>query len=152
MKYAAPHYAKKGFVLIATLVALIIVALLITGAFVAGGEDFAVSRAELRDQQTFAYAEFAAARALSAWNASEAKLMAIGSTINVGSTSDSPLENSVFISRLDSALYSLVAEARLTSADGNRLRRRVGIIVTTVQNGARNPPVRIPEQAWSELY
>lgn len=152
MKYGAPHYTRKGFVLIATLVALIIVALLITGAFVAGGEDFAVSRAELRDQQTFAYAEFAAARALSAWNASEAKLMAIGSTINVGSTSDSPLESSVFISRLDSALYSLVAEARLTSADGNRLRRRVGIIVTTMQNGARNPPVRIPEQAWSELY
>lgn len=148
----ATNYTRKGFVLIATLVALIIIALLITGAFVAGGEDFAVSRAELRDQQTFAYAEFAVARALSGWSAAAVNLMPIGSTITVASTSDSPLEASVFVTRLDSALYSAVSEARLTSADGNRLRRRVGIIVTTVQNGARNPPRRIPEQAWSELY
>ncbi|HUQ21333.1 MAG TPA: hypothetical protein VM099_17095 [Gemmatimonadaceae bacterium] len=152
MKFATTYYTRKGFVLIATLVALVIIALLITGAFVAGGEDFAVSRAELRDQQTFAYAEFAAGRALSAWNAADRSAMAIGSSVTAATTSDSPLESSVFITRLDSTLYSIVAEARLTTTDGNRLRRRVGIVVTTVRNGARNPPVRIPDQAWSELY
>lgn len=152
MKFASAHDMRRGFVLIATLVALIIIVLLITGAFVAGGEDFAVSRAELRDQQTFAYAEFAAGRALSGWNAADRSVMTIGSSATVVTTSDSPLESSVLVTRLDSALYSLVAEAMLTSVDGNRLKRRVEILVTAVRNGAHNPPVRIPEQAWSELY
>ena len=143
---------QKGFVLIATLVALIIIGLLITGAFAASSEDFAVSRAELRDQQTFAYAEFAGARALAAWSPTDRSLMPIGSTGVAAVTSDSPLESTVFVTRLDSALYSLVAEARLTSPEGSAARRRVGIVVTTVRNGARNPPVRIPEQAWSEMY
>ncbi len=143
---------RKGFVLIAALVALIIIALLITGAFVASGEDFAVSRAELRDQQTFAYAEFAGARALSAWDDADRSQMALASTTAAAVTSDSPLESTVYVTRLDTALYSLVAEARLTSPDGSGIKRRVGMVVTTVRNGARNPPVRIPQQAWSELY
>ena len=143
---------RKGFLLIATLVALIIIALLITGAFVAGGEDFAVSRAELRDQKTFAYAEFAGGRALSGWDDADRRQMPIPSTTIAAITSDSPLESTVFVTRLDSALYALVAEARLTSPDGIGVKRRVGMVVTTVRNGARNPPVRIPQQAWSELY
>jgi type II secretory pathway pseudopilin PulG len=143
---------RKGFLLVATLVALIIISLLITGAFVAGGEDFAVSRAELRDQQTFAYAELAGARALSAWSATDRDQMPIASTAVAAVINDSPLDGTVYVTRLDSALYSVVAEARLTSPNGSGVKRRVGMVVTTVRNGARNPPVRIPQQAWSELY
>jgi Tfp pilus assembly protein PilX len=143
----------RGFVLVAALVALVIIALLITGAFFAGGQDLAVSRAELRDRRTLGYAEYAQAHAIEAWNAADRERMAIGETASFENTADTPLESTVFITRLDSALYSIVAEARLVSPEGYGLKRRVGIVVKTVLRGARlNPPARIAEQSWTELY
>ena len=143
----------RGFVLVAAIVALVLIALLITGAFFASAQDLAVARAELRDQQAFAYAEFALASSLQGWDAVSSETMSVGATVAVQSNSDPPLESSVFITRLDSALYSVVAEGRLTTADAHGLRRRVGIVVCTVLNGARiSPAERVGEQAWSELY
>jgi Tfp pilus assembly protein PilX len=144
---------RAGFVLVAAIVALVLIALLITGAFFASAQDLAVTRAELRDQQAFAYAELALASSLQSWDAASREAMSVGETATIQSNSDPPLESSVFITRLDSALYSIAAEGRMTTADAHGLRRRVGIIVCTVLNGARiTPPERVGEQAWSELY
>ena len=144
---------RRGFVLVAAIVALVLIALLITGAFFASAQDLAVSRAELRDQQAFAYAEFALANSLQSWDAAAREMMSVGETVTLQPVADPPLESSVFITKLDSALYTVVAEGRMTTADANALRRRVGIMVCTVVNGARvSPPERVAEQAWSELY
>ena len=144
---------RRGFVLVAALVALILIALLITGVFFASAQDLAVARAELRDQQAFAYAEYAAAHALESWDSAAAERMTIGQTVALQSVTDLPLESSVFITRLDSALYEVVAEGRVTTADAYALRRRVGITVRNIANGSRvTPPQRVSEQAWSELY
>lgn len=144
---------RRGFVLVAAIVALVLIALLITGAFFASAQDLAVSRAELRDQQAFAYAEFALANSLQSWDAAAREMMSVGETVTLQPVVDPPLESSVFITKLDSALYTVVAEGRMTTADANALRRRVGIMVCTVVNGARvSPPERVAEQAWSELY
>lgn len=139
--------------LVAAIVALVLIALLITGAFFASGQDLAVTRAELRDQQAFGYAELAASHALENWDAAAREMMSVGETVTLQFDSNPPLESSVFITRLDSALYNVVAEGRLSTADAYGLRRRVGITVRTVLNGARvSPPERVPGQAWSELY
>jgi Tfp pilus assembly protein PilX len=144
---------RRGFVLVAAIVALVLIALLITAAFFASAQDLAVSRAELRDQQAFAYAEFALANSLQSWDAAAREMMSVGETVTLQPVADPPLESSVFITKLDSALYTVVAEGRMTTADANALRRRVGIMVCTVVNGARvSPPERVAEQAWSELY
>jgi Tfp pilus assembly protein PilX len=144
---------RRGFVLVAAIVALVLIALLITGAFFASAQDLAVTRGELRDQQAFAYAEFALASSLQEWEAVAREAMSVGETVTLQVNTYPPLESNVFITRLDSALYSIVAEGRLTTADANGLRRRVGIVVCTVINGARvSPPERVAEQAWSELY
>ena len=143
---------RAGFVLVAALVALIVMALLITGAFFASGQDVAVTRAELRDQQVFAYAEYAAARALENWDAPARALMSIGQTETAQSTTDSPLESTVLVTRLDSLIYAITAEARISTVDGNGLRRRIGITVLTSGTGNGVQPARVPEQAWSELY
>lgn len=146
-----PH--RRGFVLVAAIVALVLIALLITGAFFASAQDLAVTRAELRDQQAFAYAEFALASSLQSWDPTAREAMSVGETATLQHNADPPLESSVFITRLDSALYSVVAEGRMTTADAYALRRRVGVMVCTVLNGARvSPPERVAEQAWSELY
>ena len=143
----------RGFVLIAAIVALVLIALLITGAFFASAQDLAVTRAELRDQQVFASAEYALASSLQTWDAAAREAMSLGETVMLQSNTDPPLQSSVFITRLDSALYSIAAEGRMTTADANGLRRRVAITVCTVLNGARvSPPERVREQAWSELY
>jgi Tfp pilus assembly protein PilX len=139
---------RPAFVLIAALVALFVIALLITGAFFASGQDVSISRAELRDQQTFSYAEYALAHAISDWSVADRSRMAVAETQSGASSSDDPLEGTVFVTRLDSTIYSVVAEARLTTVDATGLRRRVGLVV----RGDRNPPVRIPQLGWSELY
>jgi hypothetical protein len=135
-------------VLVAAIVAIVVIALLITGAFYATGQEVSVSRAELRDQQTFAYAEYAMAHAITEWSSADRSRMAVGQTSSLATSSDDPLRSTVFVTRLDSAIYSVVAEARLLTPDANGLARRVGLLV----RGDRSPPIRLPEQAWSELY
>ena len=144
--------SRQGFVLVAALVALIVIALLITGAFFASGQDFAVTRAELRDQQVLAYAEYAAAHALENWDAPARALMSIGQTQTAQSTTDPPFEGTVLVTRLDTLIYAIAAEARISTVDGSGLRRRIGITVLTSGTESGIQPVRVPEQAWSELY
>jgi hypothetical protein len=140
-------------VLVAAIIALVLIALLITGAFFASGQDLAISRAELRDQQAFSYAEYAAAHALESWDATSRQMMSIGQTAVLQSAANPPLESSVFITRLDSALYVVVAEGRIATADAYSLRRRVSITVRTVASGAgATVPERVAGQAWNEVY
>ena len=138
---------RRGFVLVAALVMLIVIALLITGAFFASGQDFAISRAELRDQQVFSYAEYAAAHAIENWDAEARALMSVGQTQTIQTMSDPPLGGTVLVTRLDTLAYAITAEARITAIDGTGIVRRVGI---TLLSAVR--PMRAPEQAWSELY
>ena len=144
---------RRGFVLVAAIVALVLIALLITGAFFASAQDLAVTRAELRDQQAFAYAEYSLANSLQGWDSAAGEAMSVGETVTLQPADDPPLESSVFITKLDTALYMVVAEGRMTTADAYALRRRVGIMVSAVRDGARvSPAERVAELAWSELY
>ena len=148
------HDARhRGFILVAALVALVIVALIVTGAFFASGQEHVIVRNELRDQQAFAYAEYAAAKGLESWNAPARDSMSAGQTQRVATLSRGRLESDVFVTKLDTALYLVSADGRLRSADASGLRRRIGILVRTIRDGAPiNPPVRVSGQAWSELY
>ncbi len=150
----ARHDARhRGFILVAALVALVIIALIVTGVFFASGQELVVVRNELRDQQAFAYAEYAAAKVLEGCNAPARDSMTSGQTQRVASFSSGLLESDVFVTRLDTALYLINADGRLQSADASGLRRKIGMLVRTVSNGAPiNPPVRVTGQAWSELY
>lgn len=143
----------RGFILVAALVALVIIALIVTGAFFASGQELVVVRNELRDQQAFAYAEYAVATAVESWNGPAGDSMSAGQTQRVATLSRGLLESDVFVTRLDTALYLVSADGRLRSADASGLRRRVGLLVRTVRDGAPiNPPVRVSGHAWSELY
>lgn len=148
-----PATARSGFVLVAALVALVVIALLITGAFFATGQELGVARNELRDQQAFGFAEYAVARAIESWDGPARESMIPGQTVQLAPVSNAMLDGSAFVTRLDTALYVVVAEGRIVSGDGSGLRRRVGVVVRTVRDGAPiNPPMRVTEQPWSELY
>jgi Tfp pilus assembly protein PilX len=144
---------RRGFVLVAALVALVVIALLITGVFFATGQEMTVTRNELRDQQAFEYAEYALARAVGGWDVTARESMTTGQTASLAAISNGSLQANAFVTRLDTALYLVVAESRHLAPDAVGLRRRVGILVRTVLDGAAvNPPMRVPEQPWSELY
>ncbi len=145
--------ARSGFVLVAALVALVVIALLITGAFFASGQELGVARNELGDQQAFGFAEYAIARAIESWDGPARESMIPGQTVQLAPVSNASLYGSAFVTRLDTALYYIVAEGRIISGDASELRRRVGIVVRTVRDGAPiGLPMRVTEQPWSELY
>lgn len=144
---------RAGFVLVAALVAIVIIALLITGALFASGQDLAVSRNEIRDQQALGAAEYAIARALERWDPAAREPMRSGQTAQLAPVSSGYFESSVYVTRLDTALYAVVAESRMTAVAASGLRRSVGIVVRTIRDGAPvNPPLRVSEQAWTALY
>lgn len=144
---------RKGFILVAALVALVIIALLVTGAFFASGQEVIVARNELRDQQAFSFAEYGAAKALESWNAPARDSMTAGQTQRLGTLSRGFMQSDAIVTKLDTALYLVTADGKLRSADASGLRRRIGILVRTIEGGApANPPVRVSGQAWSELY
>lgn len=144
---------RCGFVLVAALVAIVIIALLITGALFASSQDLAVSRSEIRDQQALGAAEYSIARALESWDPQAREAMRSGQTAQVAAVSTGLFETTLFVTRLDTALYAVVADSRISSAKGSGLRRKVGIVVQTIRGGvAANPPLRVSEQAWTALY
>jgi len=144
---------RRGFVLVAALVALVIIALLVTGAFFASGQEVILARNELRDQQAFSFAEYGAAKALESWNAAAADSITAGQTLRPVTVSRGLMQSDAIVTKLDTALFLVVVEGRMRSADAPRLRRRIGILVRSVKDGApANPPVRVSGQAWSELY
>jgi Tfp pilus assembly protein PilX len=146
-------HGRKGVVLIAALVALVVIALLVTGAFFASGQELVVARNELRDQQAFTFAEYAAAKALETWNAALHDSAAAGRTQQVAAVTRGMFESNVFVTKLDTALFLVSADGRLRSADASGLRRRVAILVRTIRDGVPvNPPIRVSGQAWSEMY
>jgi len=90
---------RAGFILVAALVAIVIIALLITGALFASGQDLAVSRNEIRDQQALGTAEFAIARALESWDSPARESMRSGQTAQLAAVSAGYFESTVFVTR-----------------------------------------------------
>ena len=103
---------KGGFVLVAALVALVLIALLITGAFFASGQELGVGRNEIRDEQAFEFAEYALAHSIAGWDASARQSMTVGQTTALPQILAEPLESSVFVTKLDTALFLVVAEGQ----------------------------------------
>jgi type II secretory pathway pseudopilin PulG len=114
--------AQAGFVLVAALVAIVIIALLITGALFASGQDLAISRNEIRDQQALG-----------------AALNEIASGIG-DARLGKPHARVVARSRMSSA-----------GGSGLRRSVGI-VVQTMRDGAPVNPPLRVSEQAWTALY
>ena len=144
---------RPGFALAASLVAVVIIAALAAGVLFATGQEARASGGALLDQQTFSYAETAANRAIELFGSVGSDSMQVGTVISYTPEPDPPLESTVFITRLDSALYLVVAEGRTTPSYRSRMRRRVSIAVRTERSEAA--PIRatrLSYLAWTALY
>jgi Tfp pilus assembly protein PilX len=138
-------------VLPAVLLALLLIAALIAGAFTAVTEETRMGAAAADRQHALLSAESAIGIVISALSASP------GDSIGVGETRSRQIEGLevpvvVFSTRLDSSLYWLVAAAGDTSSRSG-VTRRIGVVVRATNSPAGSISInRIPERGWSELF
>lgn len=144
-----PH----GFALPTALVAIVLIAVLATGALFASNQEALATRWDINDQQALAYAERSAIRTIASWSCAACDDLALGGVLMETPASDPPLESSVFITKLDSALYLIVGEGRVVSADAVRIRRRVAITIRTARDslGVTRAFPLYPH-SWSAVY
>ncbi len=145
---------RQGFALAVALMALVVIAVLVTGALFATSQETHVSEAELLETRASGYAERAALNELASWKAELCDSLPVGGVIRETPAADPPFESSVYVTRLDSAVFLIVGEGSIASQNGvARVRRRVGVLVRTERDAQNNERVRrVSEQAWAALY
>lgn len=144
---------RQGFALAAALIAIVLIAAMVTGALFATHQETSATAAEVVDQQASAYAERAAFLTVAYWACAECDAMTVGSVIVRSPANDPPLESTVYVTRLDSALFLVTAEGRIVSSSSVRARRRISIAVGTSRDSSGvSRAFRVSEQAWSSAY
>jgi hypothetical protein len=144
---------RRGFALAAALVALVLIAVLVTGALFATSQESHASAAELADEQVFTFAERAAVTAAAGWSCPECDVLPVGSVIIRVPEPSPPLASTVFITRLDSALFLVTGEGRIMESGVPRVSRRVSIAVRLSRDSLGVLTAhRIGGEPWSAAY
>ncbi len=144
---------RRGFALVAALVAIVLIAVLVTGALFASSQETHAASSEILDHQAFAYGERAALIAIGEWICPECDVMPVGSVIIRNPIPRPPFESTVFITRLDSALFLVTGEGRVMSSGRPRAHRSVSIAVMLSRDSAgRATAASVGGEAWSAVW
>lgn len=146
-----PISARRGFVLSAVLLALLLIAALVAGVLFAVTEESRITSASAERQRALSAAETAIEMTVATLPESWSETRAVGETGSAPAT-DLGVPVTVYTTRLDSTLWWIVAEAGGDSARSG-VRRRIGALVG-VSRGADGSFVidRIAGRWWSELF
>ncbi len=144
---------RRGFALAIALMAIVLIAVMVTGALFAITQETRAGETEILDNKASAYAELAVLRAIGGWNSATCDALTVGAVLLETPPAEPPFESAVYITRLDSALFLVVGEGRITARGISRLRRRVAIAVRTARdaNGA-STMLPLSEHPWVTLY
>jgi Tfp pilus assembly protein PilX len=141
---------RKGFVLAAALLVILLIAALVAGVFVATTEETQLASTSGTREQALVAAELALAASMESWTHDRSQQIGVGGQ-RLSTVSDGPVPVSLTITRLDSTLYSIVAEARSPSSHSQAIRR-VGVIISVKMSADSSILVEpIPDRWWSEL-
>jgi Tfp pilus assembly protein PilX len=143
--------ARSGFALVAALLAIALIGALVAGVLFATTEDTKAGTTSVARDRALIAAESAVASIVA-----EAQ-MDLPTDVGVTSATSSVLDESgvavrVYVTRLDSAIYSIVADAQPDRFHSGA-RRRVALLVTvraTPDTSLTVTPIR--ERPWSELF
>ncbi|HEY1952431.1 MAG TPA: hypothetical protein VGG76_06460 [Gemmatimonadaceae bacterium] len=141
---------RKGFVLASALLALLLIAALVAGVFFASTEVTRTGVAGVDGNLARMAAEASIERALAGWNFGVRSAAPVG---QASSASDDAagMPATVYITRLDSTVYWIVADAGPPRPQ-SVIRSRIGAFVRTRASADGSTTVdRIPERWWSEL-
>jgi hypothetical protein len=142
---------RDGFALAATLLALLVISALVTAVFFAATEETRIGAASARHQLALSAAESAIEMTIADWKPDWA------TDVGPGGTRGSAIEGlvvpvDIYITRLDSTLYWIVADAA-DSSSGSGISRRIGVAVRVLIAPDHSITIdRISERWWSELF
>ncbi len=144
---------QSGFALPLVLLALVLIGALATGAAFAVNQETRAADGEMLNQQAFGYAERVALVAIAEWSCSGCDEMPIGAVLIRRPLAPSSIETTLFLTRLDSAVFLVTGEAQIRGSGVVGLRRRVSISVLTASDSLGVPRAfRIPGVAWAVAY
>lgn len=152
---ATPAYraaaVRQGFALVAALLAVMLIAALMATVFLAANEETRISAVAAAKQLALSAAESAIERTILDWPGSSVDSLGVG---GVRSTTIDGVGTPVAltITRLDSTLYWIVADAGRVSS-GISATRRIGVIARARTSADGSTTVeRIEGRWWSELF
>ena len=125
---------RKGFALAAAIVAIVLIGVLISGVVFSSAQETHATGAQAIDQKVFAYTEGITTQAAALSPCPECDVMGVGSVIIRNPAPSPPLESTVFITRLDSAVFLVTGEGRMTRSGATILRRRLSIAVKVTRD------------------
>lgn len=145
--------SRPGFVLAVALFAIVIIAAIIASASFTATEETQATSASMRNDQAEAFAENIALGSLVAWPWDLCDQSAIGSVFTRESQSAPPLEGTLYITRLDSALYLVTGEGRMKTVAGVIAQRRISISAIARRDtlGAMHVS-RTSGEYWAAIY
>lgn len=142
---------RRGFVLAAAILVIVLVAALVAGVFFAMMEETRIARTASSGEAALITAESAIEAVIASWG--DRAGQAVGVSGEAFSTfSNGTISAAVTVTRLDSTLYSIVAKAGAARLDG-AATRCVGAVVS-VRNAVDRAILvdPIPERWWSECF
>jgi hypothetical protein len=142
---------RTGFALAAALLAMVLIAALIAGVFLATTDETRISSAAAAKEAALVATETAIELTIRDWNAS------IAGNVDIGDSHPTAIEAfgtpvDVYVTRLDSTLYAIVAEARLISSESSATRRTGAIVRVQIAADHSITIDRVPERWWSEVF
>ena len=140
-----------GFALPAALLAVLLIAALIAAAFSATTEETRMGAAAADRQLALLSAESAVEIAMATLTASPDDSIGVGET-RIRRIEGLGVPTVVYVTRLDSSLYWLVADAGSASPVSG-IARRIGVVARATNGPDHSMTIdRIPERGWSELF
>jgi len=142
---------RIGFALPAALLMILLIAALVAGVFSAITEETRIGVATTERHLALLNAESAVELTITSLS------VVAGESIGIGETKSRPVEGfatptMVYVTRLDSSRYWVVADAGGASPNSG-IARRVGVVVRAARAADGSMTIdRISERAWSELF
>jgi hypothetical protein len=153
LNYPAPRSPERrqGFVLVAALLAIVLIAALVAGVLFAAAETTRVGSAAAIRERALIASESALVTAITGATASLPASIGVGGTTSYRADAED-WQVVVYITRLDSATYWIVSDARQPSSDMGA-HKRVGAFVRTAVRDDHSISIDpISDLAWVELF
>jgi hypothetical protein len=142
---------RDGFALAAALLALLLISALVTAVFFAATEETRIGVASSRRQFALSAAESAVEMTIAGWNMDPATPIGVSGT-RATTIEEFEVPVVVHVTRLDSTLYWIVADAA-DSSSRSGVSRRIGVAVRVLIAPDHSITIdRISERSWSELF
>lgn len=144
---------RRGFIAVVALFAIVIIGAIGAAVTFNVTEETQITSADDLDERADVFGERIALEAIAAWPCPGCDQIGTGSVFSVQAQPAPPLEGTLYITRLDSALYLVTGEGRVTTPAGVLARRRISVtaIARRDSTGAMRSS-RTRGEYWAAIY